>query len=248
MAGRKRTSINRRITIAAPENAATDLITDKVIFTDAGGRPIQRFDPEQLSGLPADLRGLMVQAFREHGVSQRPATRRTTWGAILRFARYVVDDGTIKRAGDVDTAALGRYVLWLRAQAASRALRGAHATAFDVLRPLLLWCQRNRPGALARDLEIPGIRFPEGERISNRVGGCRPIRSRRSSAPATRRSMRPGPGFSMGGMSSGAPSFRPRSCAVRDSIDGYGGSAASRTVACPTGLFSKNTGSSPPRS
>lgn len=160
MAGRKRTSINRRITIAAPENAATDLITDKVIFTDAGGRPIQRFDPEQLSGLPADLRGLMVQAFREHGVSQRPATRRTTWGAILRFARYVVDDGTIKRAGDVDTAALGRYVLWLRAQAASRALRGAHATAFDVLRPLLLWCQRNRPGALARDLEIPWNPFP----------------------------------------------------------------------------------------
>lgn len=248
MAGRKRTSINRRITIAAPENAATDLITDKVIFTDAGGRPIQRFDPEQLSGLPADLRGLMVQAFREHGVSQRPATRRTTWGAILRFARYVVDDGTIKRAGDVDTAALGRYVLWLRAQAAS--------ARCAVRTPRRLMCfGRCYCGASAIDqahshatLRFPGIRFPEGERISNRVGGCRPIRSRRSSAPATRRSMRPGPGFSMGGMSSGAPSFRPRSCAVRDSIDGYGGSAASRTVACPTGLFSKNTGSSPPRS
>jgi hypothetical protein len=76
------------------------------------------------SSFPA-CRGLAVQAFREHGVSQRPATRRTTWGAILRFARYVVDDGTIKRAGDVDTAALGRYVLWLRAQAASRAARCA---------------------------------------------------------------------------------------------------------------------------
>ena len=64
MAGRKRTSINRRITIAAPENAATDLITDKVIFTDAGGRPIQRFDPEQLSGLPADLRGFINELER----------------------------------------------------------------------------------------------------------------------------------------------------------------------------------------
>jgi integrase len=160
MAGRKRTSINRRITIAAPENAATDLVTDTIIFTDAWGKAVQRFDPEQLAGLPADLRGLMVQAFREHGVGQRPATRRTTWGAILRFARYVVDDGTIKRAGDVDTAALGRYVLWLRTQAASRAPRGAHATAFDAFRPLLLWCQRNRPGALARDLEIPWNPFP----------------------------------------------------------------------------------------
>ena len=160
MAGRKRKSINRRIMVAAPDNAATDLITDKVIFTDAGGRPIQRFAPEQLSGLPADLRGLMVQAFREHGVGQRPTTRRTTWAAILRFARYVVDDETIKTAADVDTAALGRYVLWLKAQSTSRAPRGAHATAFNTFRPLLAWGPRNRPGTLARDLEIPWNPFP----------------------------------------------------------------------------------------
>ncbi len=160
MAGRKRKSIDRRITVATPESAATDLVTDTVIFTDAWGEPIQRFDPEQLSGLPADLRGLMVQAFREHGAGQMPATRRTTWAAIRRFARYVADDGTIDTAGDVDTAALGRYVLWLKTQGASRAPRGAHATAFDVLRPLLLWCQRNRPGALARDLEVPWNPFP----------------------------------------------------------------------------------------
>lgn len=164
MAGRKRTSIDRRITVATPQTAATDLVPDTVIFTDAWGEAVQRFNPEQLSGLPADLRALLVGAFREHGAGQMPATRRTTWGAIRRFARFVIDDGMIVTADDVDTAALGRYVLWLRTQGASRAPRGAHATAFDVLRPLLLWCQRNRPGALARDLEIPWNPFP-GRRL-----------------------------------------------------------------------------------
>lgn len=66
----------------------------------------------------------------------------------------------IGTASDLDTAALGRYVLWLKKEGASRAPRGAHAVAFDVLRPLLIWCQRNRPGALARDLEIPWNPFP----------------------------------------------------------------------------------------
>lgn len=248
MAGRKRTSINRRITIAAPENAATDLITDKVIFTDAGGRPIQRFDPEQLSGLPADLRGLMVQAFREHGVSQG---RRLAERPGERSSALPATSSTMGRSREPAMSIPPRS-----AATCSGSGHRRPPARCAVRTPRRLMCfGRCYCGASAIDqahshatLRFPGIRFPEGERISNRVGGCRPIRSRRSSAPATRRSMRPGPGFSMGGMSSGAPSFRPRSCAVRDSIDGYGGSAASRTVACPTGLFSKNTGSSPPRS
>jgi hypothetical protein len=164
MAKRRRTSIDRRIEVATPESAATDLLTDTIIFADPWGEAIQRFDPDQLSGLPADLRGFLVEAFREHGAGQTPATRRTTWGAIRRFARFVADDGMITTAVDVETAALSRYVLWLRKQGASNAPRGAHAIAFDVLRPLLLWCQRNRPGALARDLEIPWNPFP-GRRV-----------------------------------------------------------------------------------
>jgi hypothetical protein len=66
----------------------------------------------------------------------------------------------IEMAGDLDTAALGRYVLWLKKEGASRAPRGAHAIAFDVLRPLLIWCQRNRPAALAPNLDIPWNPFP----------------------------------------------------------------------------------------
>ena len=162
MTGRRRSAIDRRLPVAAMglETSVSALSTDTIVFVDAWGKPDQRFDPGQLSGLPADLRRLLVDAFREYGAGQQPATRRTTWGAARRFARFVADDGMIETASDLDTAALGRYVLWLRKEGASRAPRGAHAVAFDVLRPLLIWCQRNRPGGLARDLEIPWNPFP----------------------------------------------------------------------------------------
>jgi len=162
MTGRRRSSIDRRLPVAAMglETSVSALSTDTIVFVDAWGKPDQRFDPGQLSGLPADLRRLLVDAFREYGAGQQPATRRTTWGAARRFARFVADDGMIETASDLDTAALGRYVLWLKKEGASRAPRGAHAVAFDVLRPLLIWCQRNRPGGLARDLEIPWNPFP----------------------------------------------------------------------------------------
>jgi len=143
-----------------PGTSVFALSSDTIMFTDAWGKAAQRFDSDQLSDLPADLRRLLVDAFRAYGAGKRPTTRRTTWGAIRRFARFVADDGMIEMAGDFDTAALGRYVLWLKKEGASRAPRGAHAVAFDVLRPLLMWCQRNRPGVLARDLEIPWNPFP----------------------------------------------------------------------------------------
>src|SRR5258708_33481735 len=114
MAGRRRKSIDRRITVATPESLAIELLTNTIIFADAWGEAIQQFDPEQLPDLPADLRGLLAVAFREHGAGQSPATRRTTWGAIRRCARFVADAGLIKTAGDVDTTALGRYVPRLR--------------------------------------------------------------------------------------------------------------------------------------
>ena len=54
--------MERRITVATSESTATDLPTDMVIFTDAWGEGGQRFDPEQFSGLPADLRASLVGA------------------------------------------------------------------------------------------------------------------------------------------------------------------------------------------
>ncbi len=162
MAMRKRSPIDRRFAVsgAQSETAISRLPANTIMFVDAWGNPIQRFDFDQLLGVPLDLRAFLADAFREHCAAQTPATRRTTWVAVRRFARFVAYDGMISEAGDIDTAAIGRYVLWLKKEGASRAPRGAHAVAFDVLRPLLMWCQRNRPHALAPDLDIPWNAFP----------------------------------------------------------------------------------------
>jgi len=162
MAVRKRSSIDRRFSVSdvQSELAISRLSTNRIIFVDAWGKPEHRFGLDQLICLPVDLRELLAEAFRGHCAGQRLATRRTAWVALRRFARFVADDGMIRQAGDVNTAAIGRYVPWLRKQSASRAVRGAHAIAFDLLRPLLLWCRRNRPGVLPANLDIPWNAFP----------------------------------------------------------------------------------------
>ncbi len=167
MAVRKRSPIDRRFAISAtqPEASISRLATNAIMFIDGWGKPEQRFELDRLAGLPVDLRELLADAFRGHCAAQTPATRRTTWGAVRRFVRFAAADGMIRKVDDVDTAALGRYVLWLKKGGASRAPHGAHAVAFDLLRPLLLWCGRNRPGVLPRDLDIPWNPFP-GRRTS----------------------------------------------------------------------------------
>jgi hypothetical protein len=162
---RRATPIDRRITIRlAPLTPARHPVVAVVEFRNAWGEPVQTFDPQQLADLPGDLRALLVDAFREHYADLAVTTRHVAWLALRRFARFVAQDGLIGSAGDLDTAAIGRYVLWLRAAAGSghkpAAPRSTAATTFDVLRPLLYWCQRNRPGLLPPDLDIPYNPFP----------------------------------------------------------------------------------------
>jgi integrase len=157
--------IDRRITVCpAPQAPAKHSVAALVEFRDAWGERIQIFDPQQLVELPGDLGALLVDAFREHYSDLAITTRYVAWMALRRFARFVAQDGLIGSANDLDSGAVGRYVLWLRAADGSgrkpAASRGTSATAFDVLRPLLHWCQRNRPGALPADLDIPYNPFP----------------------------------------------------------------------------------------
>lgn len=232
MAMRKRSPIDRRFAVTAvqAETSASRLPMKAIIFVDAWGKPEQCFDFNQLTGLPADLSALLADAFREHCAGQRLTTRRTTWNAIRRFARFVADDGMIDAARNIDTAALGRYVLWLKKESVSRAGRGAHAIAFDLLRPLLIWCQRNRPAALPLDLEIPWNAFPDEERTSNRDAVYQQDSLRRYFGLATRRSMKLGRVFSMVNGSCGFRNCRPRPCAVKGSIDGSGELGGSKVV------------------
>lgn len=169
MAGRKNPPIDRRIALGPSHQNPTGRpipVTNAVEFRNAWGESIQIFDPRQLAGLPADLQALLVDAFREHSAGLTVATRHSTWSALRRFTRFVTQDGAIESTRDVDSAALGRYVLWLRPAGnvldKPPAPHGSHAIAFDLLRPLLRWCQRNRPGSLRADLEIPHNPFPGG--------------------------------------------------------------------------------------
>jgi hypothetical protein len=162
---RRNTPIDRRITIRpAPETPTRHPVLAVVEFRNAWGEPVQTFDPQQLADLPGDLRALLADAFREHYADLAVTTRYVSWLALRRFARFVAQDKLIRSAGDLDSAAVGRYILWLRAAEGSgrkpAAPRGTATKAFDVLRPLLHWCQRNRPGTLAADLDIPYNPFP----------------------------------------------------------------------------------------
>lgn len=165
MPARRTTPIDRRITVCpAPPPHAAHAIPASVEFRNAWGERVQSFDPQQLAELPGDLRTLLVDAFREHYAHLAITTRHVAWLALRRFTRFVAQDELIGSAGDLDSGAVGRYVLWLRAAEGSgrkpAAPRSTGATAFDVLRPLLYWCQRNRPGVLPADLDIPYNPFP----------------------------------------------------------------------------------------
>jgi hypothetical protein len=65
MAGRRRAPIDRRIVPEQPRRRIAPGSPDAlpVEFRDAWGEVVQRFDPQQLADLPADLRALLVHAF-----------------------------------------------------------------------------------------------------------------------------------------------------------------------------------------
>src|SRR5258706_1233841 len=162
---RRSTPIDRRITIRpAPETPTRHPVLAVVEFRNAWGEPVQAFDPQQLADLPGDLHALLVDAFREHYADLAVTTRYVAWFAFRRFEGSGAQDRLIRSAGNPDSGAIGRSVLWLRAAEGSgrnpAAPRGTAATAVDVLRPLLYWCQRNRPGVLPADLDIPYNPFP----------------------------------------------------------------------------------------
>jgi integrase len=162
---RRSTPIDRRITLGPPsDDLPGQLPQMSVEFRNAWGERVQRFDPQQLAALPDDLRALLIDAFREHHAGLALTTRRTAWFALRRFAAFVAQDGSIGAARDVDSAALGRYVIWLHDAGSVSANRRARSRpdtiSFDMLRPILLWCQRNRPGRLPVDLAIPYNPFP----------------------------------------------------------------------------------------
>ena len=157
---RSATPIDRRITVCpVPRTPPAHMIPALVEFRNSWGERAQIFDSRQLAELPGDLHALLVNAFQEHGAGLAVATRQSAWFALRRFTSFIVQDGSISGAGDLDSAALGRYVLWLhdacRASTRRRARSRPDSVSFNLIRPILQWCQRNRPGQLPDDSVQP---------------------------------------------------------------------------------------------
>src|SRR5258707_5514891 len=193
------------------------------------------------------LRALLVDAFREHYADLAVTTRHVAWLALRRFARFVAQDGLIGSAGDLDSSAVRRYVLWLRAAECSEgrpaAPRSTGATAFDVLRPLLYCASAIGQGCSRPILIFPTTHFLPSARARNRGVAFPRTSSRPSSVPAMRRSTRSGAGFNTGRRSSGCPTCRCGASTVRASLAGPGGSAASKAESCQITPLSNDTAS-----
>jgi hypothetical protein len=89
----RKTHIDRRLpgataptlTIAEPPAFPAGAV---VVFRDGWGEAVQHFDLATLA-LPADLAGLLADAFRAVDAGSTPDTRHSRWKALRLFARFV---------------------------------------------------------------------------------------------------------------------------------------------------------------
>jgi integrase len=159
--------IDRKITVARLDATPLVVSGSVAIFVDGRGEVVQRFDLDLL-GLPVDLTDLLARAFRAVDVGQTEATRGARWAALRGFARFVQSDNAIKGAGDLTTAAFGRYADWLGRQRTAKGHAWSEATRsvqFAMMRALLLWIQRSGHVGLA-DLDM--LHSPFFERSAER--------------------------------------------------------------------------------
>jgi len=157
-------AIDRRLDIAAPEAREAGA---EVVFNDAWGAPVQRFDFDKL-GLPADVAAVLAEAFRHHYAGLEAKTRGSAWQQIKVFAAFAREDAVCD-AGDLTTATVGRYLVWLDRQKTGVgepwALR-VKALSISVLGVLVNWTKRNRPASLPARIDLPVNPYPRSGRSS----------------------------------------------------------------------------------
>jgi hypothetical protein len=163
----RRTHIDRRLlgatapalTIAEPPTLPAGAV---VVFRDGWGELEQRFDLAALA-LPADLAGLLADAFRAVDAGSTLRTRHSRWQALRLFARFVAEDGAVRSTRDLTTETVGRFIAWLahrRSRTGEPWAQRTRATTFAVVRSLLVWAHRHRPEQLPSKLAIPHNAFP----------------------------------------------------------------------------------------
>jgi hypothetical protein len=145
-----------------------------VLFRDAWGELVQRFDLGQLN-LPAELVAPYAEAFRGHHTASSPATRHQCWNALKFFARFLADGGSVQAPANLTTELFGRYILWLDAlpsRTGKPCAPGLRHNRYQPVKLLTEWIARRRPDLLPVRPSFPFNPFPgrhtpkEGGRLS----------------------------------------------------------------------------------
>ena len=150
--------IDRRL-ILPPVEPADGLV---VRFLDDYGEPADSFDLSQLD-FPVAVAPWLAMAFRERHVASAPRTRCAVFKKLQTFSKFLREDGQVVSLTDLDTAAIDRFLIWLRGlrRQGQEALRSPSALThtFSVVRALLTWLHRRRPDRLPR-ISFPSNPFP----------------------------------------------------------------------------------------
>jgi integrase len=154
---RNRPPIDRRL---PPEE--TGPCSNVVIFMDSWGEISRTYDLTKLA-LPVDVITLLSEAFRQHHAASTVDTRRHCWFALRAFARFASEEGGIRSAGDLTTAAVARYTAWLdrqRGKTGEPWTRSSRANLLMALRQLINWTKRRHPARLPSRIDFPPNPYP----------------------------------------------------------------------------------------
>jgi len=113
-------------------------------------------------GLPRDVQDALADAFWNHAGPRGTEAIHLQWHHLRRFARFVGETGSVRRLADIDRGLLLRYVEWLNQQRTalgSPSKKSSRAVAYTVLRKLLQWLERCRPGRI-EPINYPYNPFP----------------------------------------------------------------------------------------
>lgn len=154
----RRERIDRRLTLP-PVEPPGDLVAR---FLDEHGEPADSYDFSQLDFPPA-VAPWLAMAFRERHVASASRTRRAGIIKLRTFSRFLREDGQVVCLTDLDTAAIGRFLVWLRGlrKQGQEELRSPSSLThtFSTVRALLTWLHRRRPDRLPRII-FPSNPFP----------------------------------------------------------------------------------------
>lgn len=113
-------------------------------------------------GLPVNAAEALAEAFWNHVGVQSDRNVITHWSNLKIFGRFVREQGTVAVLEDLDGIFLGQYVDWLNRQCKPDGrpwTKSGRAGAYTILRKLLQWIERCRPG-LIKSIAYPFNPFP----------------------------------------------------------------------------------------